>query len=151
MLRYYNSKNRSRMQVVTDGFYRGFAAFLWAECKKQREKLSQAKKSWKKTGKRIDKTNRLWYSVLATGLDKANHVAPEKAEASARSLSAGSGHTGQNSIPPFLSPFDVGCSKVCSASKSAAQGAFGTASCAAESKNGTCSLTTCRSRFLLLC
>ena len=27
---------------------------------------------------RVDKTNRLWYSVLATRLDKSNHVAPEK-------------------------------------------------------------------------
>lgn len=78
MLRYYNSKNRSRMQVVTGGFYRGFAAFLWAECKKQREKLSQAKKFWQKPGKGVDKTNCLWYSVLATGLDKPNCVAPEK-------------------------------------------------------------------------
>ena len=27
---------------------------------------------------RVDKTNRLWYSVLATRLDESNHVAPEK-------------------------------------------------------------------------
>ena len=27
---------------------------------------------------RVDKTNQLWYSVLATRLDKSNHVAPEK-------------------------------------------------------------------------
>ena len=27
---------------------------------------------------RVDKTNRLWYSVLATRLDRSNHVAPEK-------------------------------------------------------------------------
>ena len=52
--------------------------FLWAECRKSAE-IPAAHLFCEKNRKiRVDKTNRLWYSVLATRLDKSNHVAPEK-------------------------------------------------------------------------
>ena len=65
----------NRKQV---GFLPKQGGFLWAECRKSAEIPAVHLFCEKNRKIRVDKTNRLWYSVLATRLDKSNHVAPEK-------------------------------------------------------------------------
>ena len=77
-MRYYNSKNHFKMQKKTSGFSSKAKGFLWAECRKSAEIPAVHLFCEKNRKIRVDKTNRLWYSVLATRLDESNHVAPEK-------------------------------------------------------------------------
>ena len=60
------------------GFLPKQGGFLWAECRKSAEIPAVHLFCEKNRKIRVDKTNRLWYSVLATRLDKSNHAAPEK-------------------------------------------------------------------------
>ena len=106
---------------------------------------------------RVDKANRLWYSVLATRLDKPNRLVrlrcTRKAEATARAsvknqvcvvLAA------QTPIPPFHSLFssEVQLSLLCISMRGIRCDWYRTV--CKKNKNGTCSLTTCVPRFLFL-
>ena len=115
-----------------------------------------AKKVFEIFKTRVDKTNWLWYSVLATKLDEPNRFAglrcTRKADAPAKASVKNRIYAVPpyrvSSIPPFLSLFygkrqhgllccfrrGTGCVWYHSRRK--------------ENKNGTCSLTTCTPRFL---
>ena len=77
----YNNKDAGQKQEETDGFCTALAGCVCTGCTNRAEKNFTAKKVPENFQIRVDKTNCVWYSVLATRLDKANRlkrVAPEQ-------------------------------------------------------------------------
>ena len=107
---------------------------------------------------RVDKTNWLWYSVLATRLDEPNLFAglrcTRKADAPAKASVKNRIYAVPpyrvSPIPPFHSLFssEMQLRLLCISMRGIRCDWYRTV--CEENKNGTCSLTTCVPRFLFL-
>ena len=117
-----------------------------------------AKKVFEIFKTRVDKTNWLWYSVLATKLDKPNRFAGLRCTRKADAPAKASVKNRIYAVPPYrvspISPFhslfssEMQLRLLCISMRGIRCDWYRTV--CEENKNGTCSLTTCVPRFLFL-